>query len=69
MKVKQPSCEVCRQLATEPSTLDFACPVCGRRMLEISDQQLGGLLLHCPDHCATLIPSPSQIAAARAARN
>jgi hypothetical protein len=39
-------------------------------MLELHDDgQLGGLVLHCPNHCATLIPSPSQIAAAEAGRN
>jgi hypothetical protein len=62
------SCHVCARHGTTPTILDFTCPTCGSRMHELRAPELG-LVLHCPRHCSTLIPSPRMMADAQARRN
>jgi hypothetical protein len=57
------NCELCRAFQTRPSSLPFACSVCGQQMVEVAVPE--GVALHCPAHCTTLIPSRRQIAEAR----
>ncbi len=62
-----PSCPVCSAVEMRPATLHFACPVCGERMREVVDPDLeAGAVLHCPRHCATVVPNEAMLEDARA---
>jgi hypothetical protein len=59
------NCEFCRPFRLEESALRFPCLECGRRMLLVAGDPGLEHVYHCPDHCTTLMPSPSMLAAAR----
>lgn len=62
------SCNVCLTYSTVPTPLDFHCAVCGERMRELVAPEMG-VILHCPSHCTTLLPSNDMVAQAKARRN
>lgn len=58
------SCHVCTTYSTVPTTLCFRCVVCNEPMREVVAPDLG-MVLHCPEHCTTLLPSREMIEEAR----
>lgn len=66
--MRNPTCDFCREFTAVDYLLEFACPVCDRRMVQLLGDGLSGVVLHCPDHCTTLMPNRALLAAARTAR-
>jgi hypothetical protein len=62
------ACPVCGPAGTTPCLLDVPCPVCGTPMGEVSLPG-GDLVLHCPQHCATLFLPPAMLTQFTARRN
>ena len=63
---KSSSCQYCRPYANAKFRPAFGCPVCGRPMVRLLGGELYGVVLHCTQHCATLMPNSAMLAAARA---
>lgn len=63
--MKRTDCPVCRAFSMGDPLTGFACPVCNRTMLQLHGDSMGDVVLHCPDHCSSLIPGKKRLNARR----